>query len=162
MGGGGRVSIAQGARKPQALHTLQICRLFLPERGASLLHLAGQANLDIPRHELLALARLADQALYPANALLAVMEGGGDLAGQALNLALLGAPVVIKARQDVLGVQLVELCALARNVGEEVCDLVRDVSPAGGEEVHLNDGIIVEVGGGGGEQEAAPLLWFGG
>lgn len=90
---------------------------------------------------------------------MALVKGLCDLLGELLNLGLLGAlgVVVIEAGEDVLLMELLEALAFGGNVGKQVGDVVGDVGPARGQEVHLDHGvaIVVECAGG---QQAAPVL----
>ena len=74
-------------------------------------------------------------------------EGAGDVLGEGLDFAFFAGfdAFVVEAREDVLGVDLIEFLHFGRDFGEEGGDFVLDVEPAGREEVHLDDGVAVGV-----------------
>lgn len=90
---------------------------------------------------------------------MALVKALCNLLGEPLDLDLFGPLgfVVVKPREDVCLVQLVQPLALRRNLGEEVRNLVRDVGPSRGQEVHLNYSvaIIFECAA---RQQPAPVL----
>lgn len=142
-----------GRGRDPSVHTLQIGTLLLPETRTRLLYPAGERDLDILGHDLLGPRHgagglgLADHLLDPLDAAVALVEPLGDVLRQALNVPLLGllGALVVEAGEHVLLVQALELLALAGDVGEEVGDLVGDVGPARGQQVHLDHGVAVVV-----------------
>jgi hypothetical protein len=82
-----------------------------------------------------------------------------DVLGEILNLALfrLFGILVVEAWQDMLLVQALQSLAASRNVCKQLGDFVRDVGPAGRQEIHLDHGvaIILECARG---QEAARVI----
>lgn len=157
-----QISITRVAKHIFIGLTLEICALPFPEARARLLHPRSQADLDVLGHDLLGLGHVAltHHLLDPLYAAVAVVEALGDVLRQLLDLALLGllGVLVVEAGQDVLLVQAFEGLRLARNAGQQVRHLVRYVSPARGQQVHLDDGVAIVVVGAG--QQA--LLVLGG
>jgi hypothetical protein len=147
------------------LLTLQVGRLLLAKYGADFAHARGQRNLEVAGHDLLALVdaalllALADHHLYALNGLLALLEAAGDGLRELFNLALLAFLdiLVVEAREDVFLMQLVEVASLLGDVGEQLGNLVLDVEPARGQQVHLNDSVAVVVVGSA-RHEALALL----
>lgn len=131
------------------------------------MHPGGQADLYVLRHNLLRSGHrasallLAHHALNTLDTTVAVMEALGDILRHALNVLLLGALrlLVVEAWQHMLLMQALQLLRLARNVGQDVCDLVGDVGPPRRQQVHLDHGVaIVVVVGRSGGQQAAPVV----
>lgn len=92
---------------------------------------------------------------------MAIMKTLGNLLRQALDVPLLGPLgfLVVEPGQHMLLVQALELLRLARDVGQDLRDLVGDVGPPRRQQVHFYHGVavVVVVGRAGGE-EAAPVV----
>lgn len=146
-------------------HTLEICALLLSKVGTRFLDPCGKGYLYVFRHCLLSSAdavglfRLANHALKLLDPLVALVKALCNLLGEPLDLHLFGplGLVIVKAREHMRLVQLVETLALRGNLGEEVCDLVRDVRPPRRQKVHLDYSvaIIFECAAG---QQPAPIF----
>lgn len=103
----------QSPRDTAAQHplTFQIYALLLPKRRRHILHPARQRDLDILGNDLVAGRHgarglgVAHHALNAQDGALALVKAARDFLGDALNGRLLFAldPVVVKARQHVLG-----------------------------------------------------------
>ena len=147
------------------LLTLEVCRLLLAKDSADFAHARGKRDLEIPGHDLLALVdaalllALADHHFYALDGLLALLEAASNGLRKLFNLALFALldVFVVEAGQDMLLVQLVELACLLGDVGEQLGDLVLDVEPARGQQVHLDDSVAVVVVGSA-RHEALALL----
>ena len=85
------------------------------------------------------------------------MELSGDVLRLSFDhsLFLLLDIVVVKARKDVLLMQLVKLCSLLGNFFQKLCYFVLDVDPARGQEVHFDYSIAIIVKGTGRHQPPA-------
>lgn len=78
---------------------------------------------------------------------MAVVETAGDVLRQPLDIPFLGllGALVVEARQHMLLMQPLELLRLLGDVGQEIRHLVRDVSPARRQQVHLDHRVAVIV-----------------
>lgn len=154
---------SRGGKPAHATELFEVCTLLLSKAGARFLDPCGKGDLYILGHGLLGpadgtrLLRLAHHLLDLLDTSMTVMEALCDLLGELLDLGLLGAlgVVVIEARKDMLLVQLLEALALGSDVGEQVSDLVGNVGPAWGKQVHLNYGVAIVVECAGRQQAAA-------
>lgn len=92
---------------------------------------------------------------------MALVEPMRDLLRQLLDIPLLRLLrlLIVEARQHVLLVQTIQLLAFLRDVGQEVGDVVANVRPPRGQEVHFYDGVAIVLERSRGEQ--APAV-FGG
>lgn len=93
------------------------------------------------------------------DSLVALVEALCDVLGESLDLDLfppLGF-VIVKSREDMCLMQLVQTLALRGNLGEQLRDLVRNISPSRRQKVHLNYSvaIIFECAA---RQQPAPVL----
>lgn len=139
--------------------------MFFAKHRAHFADAGGKRDFEILGHDLLALVDvalllgLADHHLYALDGLLTLLEEAGDGLGDLLNLALLALldVLVVKARQHMLLVQLVELARLLGNLGEVFGDLVLHVEPARRQQVHLYDSVAVVLEGGAGHEALALL-----
>lgn len=133
------------------IRTPKISALLLTKACARLLDTRCKRNLYVLRHRLLAvthgtlLLRVSHHRFDPLYRPLTIVEVAGNILGQTFNNALVLATDVLvpEAREQVLLMQLVELCGLLRNIGEQVRDFFLDVSPARWQQIHLDDHIAV-------------------
>lgn len=132
-------------------YTFEICALLLSEVCTRFLDPCGKRNLYVFRHCLLSSAdavglfRLANHALKLLDPLVALVKALCDVLSEPLDLHLFGplGLVIVEAREHMRLVQLVETLALCGNLGEELCDVVRDVRPPRRQKVHLDYSVAI-------------------
>lgn len=145
------VSKLGGISRCHQEHTLEICALLLSKVCTRILDPCGKGYLYVLRHCLLGstdavgLLRLANHGLKLLDPLVALVKALCDVLGEPLDLHLLGSLglVIVEAREHMRLVQLVEALALCGNLGEQLCDVVRDVRPPRRQQVHLDYSVAI-------------------